>query len=34
MDEPILIKHNIGEFYDKLSRHFDFNLDQTVLNTT
>jgi hypothetical protein len=34
MDNPILIKFNIGEFYGKLSKHASFNLDQTILTTT
>jgi hypothetical protein len=30
----ILIKFNIGEFYETLSNHFKFHLDVTVLTTT
>jgi hypothetical protein len=31
--KPILIKFGIGEFYEKLSGHFDFVLNQTGLVT-
>jgi hypothetical protein len=34
MDNPILIEFNIGEFYEKLYKHFIFNLDWTILTTT
>jgi hypothetical protein len=32
-DEPISTKFDIGKFYEKLSRHFSFHKDRTVLTT-
>jgi hypothetical protein len=30
-DDPIIIKYNIIKFYEKLSKHFNFRLNRTVL---
>jgi hypothetical protein len=34
VDNPVLIKISIGEFFEKLSSHFNFNLNMTILTTT
>jgi hypothetical protein len=33
MDKQILMKYDIGELYEKLLDHFNFNLETTILTT-